>query len=155
MSDVRYEPNAGSYNTSSCDAQLPVCPICGRERNKIGCCEVEYGGEMKSNKYYLINYKVRKDVNDDELFRGGSSMAVSARFLRRSKDKIICDDLYMPLDKNLSGIWPNQKFVPTTYKADSTEYYNNGTTDNRGNIFELTSRYMSEIKRVPNNREIG
>lgn len=109
-------------------------------------CYEPNAGEMMSNKNYLFKYKVPTVVKNDDLLRGGYSAVIAVRFLRHSNGKIICDDLYIPNDKNLSGIWPNQKFVPTTYKIDSMEYYNNEKTDNRGNIFELTSRYMSEIQ---------
>lgn len=121
--------------------------------DKIKNPETNMNGSMKSNKYYVFNYKVPKSVVGDEFLNGGYSQAVSARFLRRSNGVLIFDDLFSPRNKKLTGSWPNQKFGSITYSEDSKDYYNKTGGDNSDNTFNLNPFYIHDMERLPNKRD--
>jgi len=111
--------------------------------------------QIESYHYYLSEYTVPYDVNNDALLNAGSSMVITFRYvgLSQEKMKILCDDVYLPPATKLSGEWPHQKIVHTTYEANSTAYYNDPLSlDYRGETFELTSSYMHAMQRLPNKR---
>ena len=102
---------------------------------------------MKYGEYYLFVYKVPQGVHDDFLLTSGSEMVFSARCVESTHDKILCDDLYQGRNTKLTGTWPEQKMVSTTYVADSTGHYNDKfSVDYRGCTFELTLSYMHSIQ---------
>ena len=101
---------------------------------------------LENNNYYMCMYSVPQGIYDDELLTDGSSIVVSWRYVRRTDDKILCDDVYLSCATELSGTWPSQKIA--------TAYYNNSLSeDYRGNTFKLTQSYMHDIQRLPNKRE--
>lgn len=102
---------------------------------------------MKKREYYLIDYRVPKGVHDDSLLTSGSSMFLSVRCVESTHNKILCDDVYQPHNIKLTGTWPEQKMVPTTYAADSTRHYSDPlSVDYRGCTFELTLSYMHSVQ---------
>jgi hypothetical protein len=101
---------------------------------------------LEINHYYVCMYSVPQGVCDDDLLTDGSSIVVSWRYVRRTDDKILCDDVYLSCATELSGTWPSQKIA--------TAYYNNSLSeDYRGKTFNLTQSYMHYIQRLPNKRE--
>lgn len=115
-----------------------------------------WGQVMKKRDYYLIDYRVPQGVHDDSLLTSGSSMFFSVRCVESTHNKILCDDVYQPHNIKLTGTWPEQKMVRTTYAADSTGHYSDPLSlDYRGYTFELTLSYIHSIQPLHLTRVYG